>query len=76
MFELRKYIKEGFIEAVGKQSDYWIRLNSAGWLRDGVLLEEDLAEIQVAIDAQYPQIEEPAIEEETSIEIEEENKWD
>ena len=62
MFSLREYIKKGFIEAVGKQSDYWIRLNSAGWLNQGVLLEEDLAEIESAIEQQYT-IEEESIDE-------------
>lgn len=76
MFNLKIFIKNGFLKAVGEMADYQIILNAAGWLEKGVLSEEDLAEIQVAIDAQYPQIEEPAIEEEISIEIEEENKWD
>ena len=35
-------------------SDYQIILNAAGWNEKGVLTEDDLAEIQTAIDAQYP----------------------
>lgn len=34
--------------------DYKIILNAAGWLEKGVLDEADLAEIQIAIEAQYP----------------------
>lgn len=74
MFNLREYIKKGFLEAVGKMSDYQIILNSAGWMEKGVLTEDDLAEINVKIEAQYPVIEEPGVEEEVTEEpvIEEE----
>ena len=53
MFNLKEFIKSGFIKAVGKMADYQIILNAAGWLEKGVLTEEDLAEIQVKIDSQY-----------------------
>ena len=57
MFILKDYIKKGFLEAIGKMGDYQIILNSAGWFEKGVLTEDDLAEIQNAIDDQYPAIE-------------------
>lgn len=57
-FTLKNYIKRGLIAAVGKMADYQIILNSAGWLEKGVLSEDDLMEIQTAIDAQYV-VEEP-----------------
>lgn len=53
MFTLRDFIKNGFIKAVGNMADYQIILNAAGWLEKGVLTEEDLAEIQMAINEQY-----------------------
>ena len=53
-FTLKNYIKRGLIAAVGKMADYQIILNAAGWLEKGVLTEDDLAEIQTAIEAQYP----------------------
>ena len=59
-FTLKNYIKRGLIAAVGKMADYQIILNSVGWMEKGVLSEEDLADIQAAIDAQYPQTYEPA----------------
>ena len=59
-FTLKNYIKSGLIAAVGKMADYQIILNSAGWMEKGVLSEEDLADIQAAIDAQYPQTDDPA----------------
>ena len=59
-FTLKNYIKRGLIAAVGKMADYQIILNSVGWMEKGVLSEEDLADIQEAIDAQYPQTDEPA----------------
>lgn len=70
MFILKDYIKKGFLEAIGKMGDYQIILNSAGWFEKGVLTEDDLAEIQSAIDAQYPQVEvENEITEDASDEV-------
>ncbi|MBQ9492948.1 MAG: hypothetical protein IJR54_04345 [Oscillibacter sp.] len=50
-FSMRNFIKNGFLNAIGKMGDYWIILNAAGWFDKGVLLEEDLVEIQNAINA-------------------------
>lgn len=58
MFSLRNFVKGGLLKAVGKMADYQIILNAAGWLEKGVLVEDDLAEIQSAIDAQYAVTEE------------------
>ena len=57
-FTLSGFIKRGLIAAVGRMADYQIILNAAGWLEKGVLTEDDLMEIQTAIDAQYV-VEEP-----------------
>lgn len=51
MFNLTEFIKKGLLNAVGKMADYQVILNAAGWFEKGVLREEDLAEIQMAIDA-------------------------
>lgn len=51
MFSLRKFIKMGFLDAVGKMADYQVILNAAGWHEKGVLTEEDLAEINAAIES-------------------------
>lgn len=53
MFSLKEFVKGGLLKAVGKMADYQIILNAAGWLEKGVLVEDDLAEIQTAIEAQY-----------------------
>ena len=53
MFSFREFLKKGFLSAVGKMADYQIRLNSFGYYEKGVLTEEDLAEIDSAIEAQY-----------------------
>lgn len=50
MFDLRAFVKEGLLKAIGIQSDYWVILTSANWLYKGVLVEDDLAEIQAEID--------------------------
>ena len=66
-FTLSGFIKRGLIAAVGRMADYQIILNAAGWLEKGVLTEEDLSEIQAAIDAQYIVPEEPVIEDEDAL---------
>ena len=53
MFNLREFIKIGFLKAIGKMADYQIILNAAGWFEKGVLTEEDLSKIHMAIEAQY-----------------------
>ena len=58
MFSFREFLKKGFLDAVGKMADYQIRLNAFGYYDKGVLLEEDLAEIDAAIEKQYSAIEE------------------
>jgi hypothetical protein len=51
MFNLRNFIQKGLLDSVGKMADYQVILNAAGWLEKGVLIEDDLAEIQNLIDA-------------------------
>ena len=53
MFNLKDFIKKGLLNAVGRMADYQVILNAAGWLEKGVLTEEDLAEISMAIEEQY-----------------------
>lgn len=50
MFSLRNFLMTGFRNAIGKMEDYQIILNATGWYEKGVLLEEDLAELQKLID--------------------------
>ena len=49
-FNMREYVKKGFMDAIGNMADYQIILNSAGYAEKGVLLEEDLAEIKALIE--------------------------
>ncbi len=49
MFNMREFVKSGFLKAVGNMPDFWIILNAAGWNEKGVLTEDDLAEINAAI---------------------------
>ena len=62
MFSLKEFVKSGLLKAIGKMADYQIILNAAGWLEKGVLDETDLAEIDAAINAQYPTVEEDTID--------------
>lgn len=57
MFSLRKFIMKGLLNAVGKLADYQVILNATGWYEKGVLLEEDLAEIQQKIDEKNTPVE-------------------
>lgn len=50
-FKFREFVKKGLIDAVGKQADHWVILNAAGWHEKGVLVEDDLKEINSLIDA-------------------------
>lgn len=59
-FSLREFVKKGLLLAIGNKADYEIILSAASWLDKGVLLEDDLAEIQAAIDERTA---EPIIEE-------------
>ncbi len=52
MFHLRDFVKNGFLRAIGHMPDYQIILNAAGWLEKGVLLEQDLADIQTAMEVE------------------------
>ena len=51
-FNLKEFIKNGLLKAVGEMADYQVVLNAASWFDKGVLDESDLEEIQNAIDSQ------------------------
>ncbi len=58
MFNLREFLKKGLLDAVGRKPTYWVVLSAADWLEKGVLLEEDLKEIDDAIEALNAEAEE------------------
>ena len=55
MLSLREFVKKGFLDAVGKMADYQIIWNAAGWHEKGVLTEDDLSEINNAIESYIPE---------------------
>ena len=55
MFSLRDFVKKGFLDAIGKMADYQIILNAAGWHEKGVLTEDDLSEINHAMENYVPE---------------------
>ena len=63
MFNMRDFIRKGLLDAVGHQPDYWVILNAAGWQQKGLLQDEDLAEINAAIEAKNVPPAEPLPEE-------------
>ena len=58
MFNLRNFVKKGLLDAVGKMANYQVIFNAVGWHEKGVLTEDDLAEVQSAIDAREPAVNE------------------
>ena len=56
MFSLRDFVKKGFLDAIGKMADYQIILNAAGWHDKGVLTEDDLSEINQAMENYVPEV--------------------
>lgn len=56
-FNFAKYLKNGFLGAVGKKPDYWIILNSSGYYEKGVFTDEDMAEISLAIEEKNARLE-------------------
>lgn len=58
MFSLKDFIKTGLLDAIGQMPNYKIILNAVGWHERGVLAEEDLADINAAIDTYYNKTEE------------------
>ncbi len=60
MFSLQNFIKDGFLKAIGNKPDYEIKLKSADWFAKGVLAEDDLAEIEAAIESKNAEMTEEA----------------
>lgn len=56
MFSMREFVKKGFLDAIGKMADYQIILNAAGWHEKGVLTEDDLSEINQAMENYVPEV--------------------
>ena len=58
MWNYREYILKGFKDAIGKMADYQIIFNSNEFYKNGVLQEEDLAELQRLIEEKNTPVEE------------------
>ena len=54
-FSLRSFLKKEFMDAIGKMEDYQIILNASAYYEKGVLTEEDLAEINTAMENYQPE---------------------
>ena len=58
MFDFRKFVKDGIFEAIGNEPTYKTRRHAEAYYKAEILTDDDMAEIQSAIDAQYT-VEEP-----------------
>ena len=54
----REFIKKGLLLAVGNKPDYEVIWKAGEWFRLGILLEDDLGEIQEEIDGKNAEMEE------------------
>ena len=50
---VREFIKDGYLKAIGKMEEYKIILGASAYFDRGILKEEDLKEINEAINKQY-----------------------
>ena len=55
-FNLREFLKKGFLGAIGNKPDYKIRLDASEWFKLGILTEEDLSEIENAIEGNSAEV--------------------
>lgn len=49
MFNLRDFVYNALMQAIGSMPDFQIMILAAGWYAKGVLSEADLAAIQAAL---------------------------
>lgn len=70
MFSLREFVKKGLISAIGIQADYWVILEAARWFEKGLLLEEDIIEINALINEKNMPVETVSEEETTPVDEE------
>jgi len=60
-FNRHDFVLKALLDAVGKQSDYWVMLNADAYYEKGILTDDDMQTIYDAIEAQYI-VEEPTEE--------------
>lgn len=74
MFDIKDFVMKTLKGMVGTYPDFQVREYALNWYAKGKLTEEDLAEIDALIEAQYvvpePPVEEPIEEAPTEIEDE------
>ena len=61
-FNRHDFVLKALLDAVGKQSDYWVMLNADAYYEKGILTDDDMQTIYEAIEAQYIVTEEPEAE--------------
>lgn len=65
MFNLHDFVLKTLTGMVGREPDYKVRQYALSWLDKGELTAEDLAALELAIEAQYKPTEDP-VEEDTT----------
>ena len=59
---LHNFVMNAIKSSIGSMPDFWVMNNALGWMEKGVLVEEDLVEIQALIDQKNAPIDEPDLE--------------
>lgn len=62
MFNLHDFVMKTLIGMVGREPDYKVRQYALGWFDKAELTAEDMAELELAIEAQYLPKEEEIVE--------------
>ena len=67
---LREFIKDGYLKAIGKMEEYKIILGASAYFDRGIFKEEDLKEINEAINKQYEEtLDQTATNEEENVAV-------
>lgn len=51
MFDFHNFVKRGLMDAVNKQSNYWVMLNAAAYYEKGILTDADMTEIEELVNS-------------------------
>ena len=51
MFDFHTFVKKGLLDAVNKQSNYWVMLNAAAYYEKGILTDADMLEIEELVNS-------------------------
>lgn len=60
---LHNFVMKGLLASIGQMPDYWVITSALNWYDKGVLVEQDLEQINAKIEELHPVIVEEQVEE-------------